>query len=366
MLFYKFVFWIAVLVIAMNSTYDAYLHEAAARHQNFPWPRGSDISVWSRLATWDAGAYLLIARDGYTPHSPLCAYFPLFPAVITPFHAFAGERTALVSALIINNVVSICGGLFVFRIAARRFDEKIAARSVVLLFLNPGAIYFSLAYTESIFLFLIALTFDSLDTGRLNAAAASSFLLPLTRAIGIFILIPILMYCWLARGWRAYFKLIVPTCLGYLTYLWIMHRHGGSLWAGYLAQADYLNSPSVAKILDLAGFLAAVPLVIDFCHPTAGLLDRLLFLAFLVGMLLSRRLDRTMWAFCLFIGIVPALSNVFLSYTRFFAVCFPLFIGVASTSRGPVRNQYYRIGIFLGGAAQMYCLGRVLSFKWVG
>lgn len=112
MLFYKVVFWIAVLVLAMNSTYDAYLHEAAARHQNFPWPRGSDISEWSRLATWDAGAYLLIARDGYTPHSPLCAFFLSFPPsshrfTLSPVN---GQRSFLSSSSSIVDKFSFCVG----------------------------------------------------------------------------------------------------------------------------------------------------------------------------------------------------------------------------------------------------------------
>ena len=40
---------------------------------DFPWPRGQEIVPESKFATWDAGSYLALSRDGYVADTPLFA-----------------------------------------------------------------------------------------------------------------------------------------------------------------------------------------------------------------------------------------------------------------------------------------------------
>lgn len=75
------------------------------------WPRIPEtdkLTIWTQLATWDAGNYLQIASTGYENSSPLNAFYPLWPALIWPVSNFLGPVAALVWGFFLSNFLFLC------------------------------------------------------------------------------------------------------------------------------------------------------------------------------------------------------------------------------------------------------------------
>jgi hypothetical protein len=237
---------------------------------------------------------------------------------------------------------------------------------MVMLLASPGAIFFSFIYTESLFLLLLTLCLRCLEARRDVGTAIFAFLLPLTRAVGIFVVFPILISLWQKRPLNARFWVVLAPFCGYLTYFVVMWHACGDPFGGFAAQEAYVNTPSIKNILDLKTLVVSFFHVEAICSPRFGLLDRIYFYLLLLTLPLVWRQARTHCMLVIFMGIVPALSNVLLSYTRFIVICFPIFAVLADSL--VLQRRWRQIAIFVGLSLllQLYCLRRFLNFWWVG
>ena len=266
---------------------------------------------------------------GYNPGSPRAAFYPLFPALLTPVSWLFGAKATFVWGLVLSNILSVVGFWILYCHFRAQSDHSTAACAIALMFAMPGAIYFSLIYTESLFLFLSAIVLRALAIERYHVAALASFFLPLTKAIGWFIVVALFIH-WLSKrgGVRLFGKLLAPPLMGYACYFLIMAIATGNPFEGFRAQDHYKNNPSIAQIFDLVGFLQAFGSVDALFDPSAGLVDRVCFLIFCIGLGHAWRFSRADFWWALSVGIIPALSNQFLSFTRFVSVIGPLFLGL--------------------------------------
>lgn len=107
--------------------------------------------LWNR-ANFDGMLYLDIAREGYGLYQQ--AFFPLYPRLIrflTPY--FDGQN--LVAGLAVSWVSFALALFFFYKLVRLDWEEKFARRAIIYLLIFPTAFFFSMVYTESLFLFLV-------------------------------------------------------------------------------------------------------------------------------------------------------------------------------------------------------------------
>ncbi len=278
--------------------------------------------------------------------------------------SFFTGGSILVSGYLLANLCSAAALLILYRLIAEKSGSSVATRAIILLLLYPGSVFFFFPYTESLFLLLVSLCFFSLQRQQFRITAAISFLLPLARPVGIFIFPVLLWHAFRGRGgWKRWAVCAAPL-LGYLCYFGIMQAFTGNPFEGFEAQQQFPAQPEIGRIFDVPGFLQSFA---DFGwrHDLLrSFVDRGFFLLFLCGLYWILRLGSVYFVYSIFFGLVPALSNSLMSYTRFMALVFPLFVVAACLE---LRRSwlFYALCAVLG-IAQLYFLVRHITGQWAG
>ncbi len=157
----------------------------------------------------DSGFYQDIAENQYTPISldkwaypnlklyyqqGKYAFFPFMPFLISVGMKLPGVDF-ISSANIFSFIISILGFLLFFFLAQNYFkNNNIAYVSTLALMLFPFHFYFSMIYTEGIFLALLLMCFICINKKLWYWLALFSSCLVLTRANGIIMGLPFLIY----------------------------------------------------------------------------------------------------------------------------------------------------------------------------
>jgi hypothetical protein len=102
---------------------------------------------------------------------------------------FGGSH--LIAGLVLANVLSLAGWLVFYRLTAARFGAAVAGWALALLVAYPGSLFYQFLYSESLFFLLVMGLWWGLERRCLPVALAAAVLLPLTRAIGVFAVLPI-------------------------------------------------------------------------------------------------------------------------------------------------------------------------------
>jgi hypothetical protein len=368
-------------------------------------PGSADELTWrERIPFLDGKYYLRLARYGYSPGDEACAFYPLWPLlirVVSPI--FAGDL--LITALFLANGLSIAAFFLFYRLVSRQFGEPIAHKALILLLAAPGAIFFTLLYSEALFLLLALLFFHGLLTGRTWLVCATGFMLPMARAVGIFALLPI-TYQLIEAGWRRWSRGhfarkqpdesvignvslprqmpsatdgpviafpgrrlwmgVVCIVAGFLCYLLIMYTQTGNAFEGFDAQGQFPATPSVLDIFRIPQFFRSFFNVASVHSALHSAVDRLFFLLFLATLPQLWRLDRRYFFYALGVGLVPAMSTSFMSYTRFVEMCFPMFIVIAQWMSNPRRTWLMWYYVTVSGITQGAFLIRSMNHHWAG
>jgi hypothetical protein len=320
---------------------------------------------FARLMPRDESCYLLLLERGYEPGSPLCAFYPLWPWCID-ITASLLQANAAVVALLLCNACSLAGLLLFYRLVREQSDEQTALKSLALLLCFPGAMFFCVPYSESLFFLLLMLFFTSLQRGRLPQAAALGFLLSLTRAIGVLCFLPMAWQLWESRRrWTTWGWCFGPIC-GFAAYLGVMHVAAGSALAGFEAQQAYPARASAARLWDLPGFAQAAFAPLEFHSMLNSALDRFFFLALLLALPGMLRLPGTFAAYGVLAGLVPALSCHFVSYSRYALMVFPAFIAIAQARVLTERPLWFWYSLSALAGLQFCFLQRHLNCGWAG
>jgi hypothetical protein len=108
-------------------------------------------------ARWDTGWYLGVAIDGYsfeqTPEvrQQNIAFFPLYPMLLRYLSPFLGHQYLWVG-LLISLIAFLWALVYLYRLAREQLDQDAAAAAAAFLATYPFALFYSAAYTESLFL----------------------------------------------------------------------------------------------------------------------------------------------------------------------------------------------------------------------
>lgn len=337
--------------------------------------RGWSRTPWLPLDVWgryDSTWYLDLARNGYQPPADLLhqqsnlAFFPLFSwlvragAALLPAAARASETGSYLVALALANACALAGLALVYLVVRDGFgDARLARRTVLYLLLFPAGFFLSCAYTESLYLALAAATFFFAQRERWGAAAATGFLLGLTRSTGV-LLAPALVLLYLSqRGWSlrrvrwdALAVAAAPAGLAaHAAHLALLTGDPLALFHAQVGWRRTLATPWRTLLHPIA------------FHAKMGHLERgaaVLFLALGLALLAMRR-----WALAAFalLSLAPVLSSgTLMSTTRFAAVIFPAFVPLA---RAGEREAVDRAVVVLFTFAQAILFFAWSRFYWV-
>ncbi len=326
---------------------------------NFVDPAYRTLTVQTAYSTWDAQHFLFLSEGGYHPGQPSNGFFPLFPGLIhllTPV-----VRNSVAAGLVISNLASLLGLYVLFRLVEDLYSRQIAEHTLLLYLAFPAALFFSLIYSESLYLLLAALFFYFLYRNQFLLAALPATLLPLDRPTGVLILVPFATYYLVEVvglghsivGLKRVLALNLPTAsdvkgklkqllapkglltltplLGLVIYLWFMYVSTGDALEITKHEASNVSQFSLAHILEPGLVIRQLfqwPLSVHGF--TNSILDRAVFVAFLLLVIpLFRRVHIAMALYALAVGTVSVLGGSFMSYTRYVLLAFPVFIVAA-------------------------------------
>jgi hypothetical protein len=356
---------------------------------NQPWLQDHPSFPDRHLVTWDAAHYLYLSETGYKRGVPSCAFYPLLPLLMRWTAPLFGG-SAIASGMVLCNALSAAAFALFYRVAARRFGARTGFWSLLFLAVYPGSLFYQFIYSEGPFFLLVMLLWLGLEEERYGLAWAGALLLPLSRAVGVFCVLPIAWHLvarkplWPARraadspddtgepsaasdfraNRRLYWLLGAPL-LGWAGYFALMWFWTGNPWEGFQAQRHW-GVHSVWNLINAPKFVWALFTPTDLHAFTGSLVDRCVFLFFLLLLPTVRRLGTDLLVWTYFLGILPAMSGEFTSYTRFASVCFPFFLALGafrSTDRPAWLLRYWLAALLFLHAMLLW---RFVNFRWAG
>lgn len=303
--------------------------------QSHPW-------IW-HFVFKDAYFYLRIAEHGYprvlsSPWSfsssgaGRAAFFPLFPLLIR-FASLLTGGNYLVAGLVVTVLTGAASAVGVWAVAARVRDRRVADRAVVLYCFFPGAITFSLLYSEPLAVALGAAALLALLDRRWLLAGIIGALSTAERPTMIVLVavsgVAALQAIWTRREWRS---LLAPvlTPLGILAFFGYLGRryHNYGFWfeverEGWHQHFDWgvhaLQSVFWIDPVARQNKVFIVVLGIMFVAAVAG-----------IAMMIAARLPIpvTLFGILVVLSCLPSYGES--TKPRFVWVAFPLFIGAAA------------------------------------
>lgn len=144
------------------------------------------------FANFDGVHYLLIAKNGYTTYQQ--AFFPLYPLLIR-WLSFSSDflPNLLLTGLLISNL-SFLLGLWIFsKYLLEIKNLKLGIWPIIFLLAYPTSFFFGALYTEGLFFLFMVSVLYFLRKEKYLLVFLFAFLAALTKFIGFFLLIPILL-----------------------------------------------------------------------------------------------------------------------------------------------------------------------------
>jgi hypothetical protein len=142
-------------------------------------------------SAWDAGSYLAIAQNGYAPGLYWRAYYPTYPSVVRA--GAWSPRATLITAIVVALVAFAAALYLLHRLVSLECGPRVADLTVSAVAFSPMALFFSAAYTESLFLALSVAAFYAARRGWWARAGAAGALAAATRTTGLLLLLPLLV-----------------------------------------------------------------------------------------------------------------------------------------------------------------------------
>lgn len=297
-------------------------------------PPGQQDSILTHFAAWDSAFYVRLSLLGYRSGDDTAAFYPLWPLILRVVSSLTGGVNLIIVGLVLASSFFLAAIPMMLRLCvltpssdgtSSGATDNTNVRFLLLYVCYPGTLFFSVPYTESLFLILSAGLLFALTSERIGLATLLAFLVPLSRPVGCFLLLPVCY--WVLAVAKSKWRMIVPISLliGYASYFCLMYLTTGSPIAGFEAQRMFPASGSVVRLFEPGRFIETF-LAIDALHSIKGsLIDRamLLFAAYFTFSLYKR--NRLLFWFALPLVIVPAVTNGLASYVRYLAVVFPVF-----------------------------------------
>lgn len=360
------------------------------------WPRVEDPVFASHFATWDGAHHLCLSEVGYGPGVRSNAFYPLYPMLVRWGSVWTGG-SHLVAAMVLGNAMSLVGWVLFYQIACRRWGETTALWATAFLLAYAGALFYQFVYSEWVFFLLVMVVWLGLERGRYKWVAIGAFLLPMSRAVGLFCVLPIAWHLvtrhpldWMRRftteRWdvksrdtpaielaRAHsggsnlasYGLLMAALAGWALYLVMMWNWTGDSFDGFGAQR-YWGVHSIWNLVDVPKFVVGLFSPSGWHAFRGSLLDRCMFIVLLYALPVIWRMGKDLVVWTYVLGILPAMSGTFTSFTRYEATVIPLFLAMA-VFFGVKGRGWMRVGVLVvSGALHAWLLWRFVNFGWAG
>jgi hypothetical protein len=374
--------WVVAVVAAAVASPDGGTSALAFDRPGLTHPFGAALdSLFAPLARWDSVWYLGIAQSGYADvHAT--AFFPLHPLLVRIL-APTGDPAALLFMSYVLSLASFAGALYLLRrLAELELGAVAARRTVFLLAFFPGALWFGVPYSESLFLLLSVGAVYAARTGHWAWAGACAALASATRSAGIVLVVPLAILWWRSRPRRmrdaAWLGLAPGGIAAYSGYLAatqgdaFAYLHLQSVWFRSFAGPFGAALDGAQAAWDGARQLISGSRAHVYFEPAGGdpfivASHNLELFAFLVLAVIAtvgalRRLPAAYGAYVVAALAVPLSFPVapqpLMSLPRFLAVLFPLFMWLA-TRRG------HRLLLVLSALLLCVFTARYATWHWV-
>jgi Mannosyltransferase (PIG-V) len=331
-------------------------------------------SLGEELSLYDGRWYLKLVQDGYPHQAPTTkstlGFMPLYPLVIRGLSVIT--RSPLAAGLIIALAGGLITAVLVQRLATLWWGEDTARKAVLVFCLFPGAIVFSMAYSECLTLPIVLGCLLALRSGRWVSAGLLAGLAGTVEPTAL-VLIPVCLWVSLRyvadRGWRdreALRSLAAPVLapLGagaFAIYLWVTT---GTPLASYRAQSDgwhqggpiaLLTEPEARRLLDHPTSVFGHLLNLSLWN---GLLGSAFFFFALVALIRVRHeLSPGIMIWTCGIGAITLWSAMSLTNARMLLIGFPAVIVWART----LTNRQFPV--FLGAETALLVLTSALTYS---
>ena len=344
-----------------------------------PW-RAYENEVLNLPARWDTGWYMDIASSGYrwapsrATRQQNIAFFPAYPMMMRYGSLFLGRNLMWTGVLI--SWVSFFGAMvYLYRFTHDRFGDEAGRLALALLASYPFAVYFSAAYTESLFLLTIVAACYHFERNELWRAGGWGLLAGLSRPNGCLLSVVLALIAvrplWPFRfgqmrlgDWMGIADRIAVAALPgigmliYSTYIFFLTGHPlqwaiqNAAWGRVYGGLDSLFAERAATIVDEGLYTFAATRTVDALYITAVL--------FVVATLwpVFRRIGFP-YAVLMVINVVPPLlMGGLLSIGRVTSVLFPAFVWLALAVPATHRTAW------IAGFAMLQALVAAMFFTW--
>jgi Gpi18-like mannosyltransferase len=292
---------------------------------------------------WDGEWYIWIAEHGYelkpTGFSPV-AFFPLLPLLINLVGRFLAPEQLPFAGVVVVNVAFLAAMFYLYALATMDGGRSYAQRAIWYVAIMPGAIFFHVIYSESLFLLAAVATIYHSRRGQFWLAGFWAMVASLARVQGVLLAVVIgweLLRRWRAEGgipWRSVPALALPP-LGIALYMGHLYQRFGEPLAFVEAQAAWNRTFSSPWATLWEAFWVVVG-GRSWLGGAYGLetLNILVVIAFLVIALLCARRWPAAYNLYVFSGLLVALmtpvdGKYLMSGARFMAVLFPVAFALA-------------------------------------
>jgi len=323
-----------------------------------------EAGSWLAFINWDGQHYLRLVLGGYpVPADPSTAFHPLFPVLIA-LGMLAGLGP-VASGLAVVTLSSAVAFVFLRQLLPR---EETGPSSLWLFACFPTAFYLSVVYAEALFLAaLLGLFWALREPRRAGYGALCAALLPLTRAQGLWLAVPLaLAWFFKAADRRNLAAATLGYALGVAAYLAFFWWRYGDPFAGYAAQKVFVFNNAVPNLFDLprfVDFLLTPPQ--RFLDTNNSGLDKLMILVSLGALALGlwRSRDAFLLGTWVCFALLPAMMGEGGSYARHALLAWPCFV----IAVGPALKPWAKWAMIVAGfAAQVYLAFYFGGNRWVG
>ena len=302
------------------------------------------------FAQYDATAYLDIAENGYRENFSVYKignyqWYPLYPLLIKTF-SFVSYP---LSAFLVSNIASFLAITLLYALVNEELGKRAANRTIFYIIFFPTAFYFTVMYSESLFLLLSVATFYFARKNNWLATGVLGFLASLTRIQGVLLLIPIAYMYMRHVGFdfgkikkNALYILGVP--LGVLTFIFYEYIITGNAFVQFKNQAIFGKALS----WPWTGFIHAVNSIfvdttlINMSYHIYNLVITAFFIALLYVSYKKLKQEYTIY-YAISLILVLMSSNLY-GVSRYLLVTFPAFMALATIDN---KNNYVKYGIII-------------------
>lgn len=362
------IWWIVINAFAFLSLNR--LHLDQSQDLAMPWPQvrmnysyklaqGPDsfMGMHVRKQSWKN---LDIAKSGYNYVTNTIAtnlvVFPLYPFSIRYLGNIFSIDYSL-AGFFISNISILISVLVFYKLAQIDFKKAIAERAVLYLLIFPTAFFFTMIYTESLFLLLSLLVFYFALRRQWLLVGLVGFLASLTRISAIFLFLPIL-YEYFQQEKRfklnSLFLALIP--IGVISFFLYHYYQYGDFFIYFKALKNWDR-----EFLNFSNVLLSSSSSQQTVNSTLEIFFEVIAVAACV--LAIRRIRTSYYLYLVISVVIPLLSGSVISTNRYILVMFPLFILFARFG----ENLYFdRLYTFISILLLSFSTLLLVNYFWIG